>query len=87
MWEQKAGHRIDFTSAKSKRKSLNSFLDGELASVPVLSTSLKTCKFSIATQEQWDSYLAQLQKVSPKAAILSTLPGYCDAFADPVQLF
>uniref|UniRef100_A0A672QMK3 YqaJ viral recombinase domain-containing protein n=1 Tax=Sinocyclocheilus grahami TaxID=75366 RepID=A0A672QMK3_SINGR len=82
-----AGHRIDFTSAKAKRKSLNSLLEGEVASMPALRTSVNTCKFSIATQEQWESYLAQLQKVSPKAAILSTLPAYSDAFADPVQLF
>ncbi|KAK9962094.1 hypothetical protein ABG768_019065 [Culter alburnus] len=79
-----AGHRIDFTSSKAKRKSINSALDGEIACVPALRTSINTCKFSIATQEQWESYLAQLQKASPKAAILSTLPGYCDTFADPV---
>ncbi len=65
-----AGHRINFTSAKAKRKSINILLEGEVASVPALRTSVNTCKFSIATQEQWESYLAQLHKVSPKAAIL-----------------
>lgn len=81
------GHRIDFTSAKAKRKCLNNLLDGEVASIPALRTSSNMCRFNTATQEQWESYLAQLQKVSPKAAILSTLPVYCDAFTDPVQPF
>lgn len=83
------GHRVDFTSAKEKRKCLNNLLDGEVASIPALFFGLhRTREGSItATQEQWESYLAQLQKVSPKAAILSTLPGYRDAFTDPVQPF
>lgn len=81
------GHRIEFTSAKAKRKCLNNLLDGEVASIPALRTSSNMCRFNTVTQEQWESYLAQLQKVSPKAAILSTLPVYCDAFTDPVQPF
>lgn len=81
-----AGHRIDFTSAKAKRKSFNRLLDGEELSMPALRTSSNTTsKFGVATDEQWMSYLAQLQKVSPKAAVLSNYPSYCDAFADPIQ--
>lgn len=85
--EAEAGYTIDFTSPNSERKSFNRLLDGEGTSMPALRTSSTTCTFGLSTEEQWPSYLAELNKVSPKAAILSSLPGYCDAFADPVQPF
>lgn len=82
-----AGHKIDFTTAKAKRKTLDKLLDGEEGNMPALRTAMNNCTFGISTQDQWASYLRELQKVSPKAAILSNLPAFCDAFADPVQPF
>lgn len=43
-----AGPRIDYTSAKAKRKCLNRILDGEVVSM--LTLKINSCKFGIATQ-------------------------------------
>ncbi|XP_038137843.1 uncharacterized protein LOC119781440 [Cyprinodon tularosa] len=82
-----AGHRIDFTTPNSKRKSLNKILDGEGTSMPSPRASSSTCPHGIATEDQWTSYLAGIHTITPKAAVLCTYPDYYEAFVDPVQPF
>ncbi len=77
------GHKIDFTSPKAKRKALDRLLDGELVRTQTSSTS----KVSTATKGEFMTYLLQLQKASPTAAVFSSMPSYCDAFEDPAQPF
>ena len=42
----KVGHKIDFTTAKAKRKSLNRVLDGEEAGMPGIRPVPSTSKLS-----------------------------------------
>ncbi|XP_038128927.1 uncharacterized protein LOC119775105 [Cyprinodon tularosa] len=79
------GHKIDFTSSKAKRKSLDQLLDGQAEHMPALRTVTSTCTGNTSTQDQWSAYLCELQKASPKAAVLSCVPGFCDSFADTLQ--
>uniref|UniRef100_A0A3Q2FXY2 YqaJ viral recombinase domain-containing protein n=1 Tax=Cyprinodon variegatus TaxID=28743 RepID=A0A3Q2FXY2_CYPVA len=79
------GHKIDFTSSKAKRKSLDQLLDGQAEHMPAFRTVTSTCTGNTSTQDQWSAYLRELQKASSKAAVLSCVPGFCDSFADTLQ--
>ncbi|XP_035981353.1 uncharacterized protein LOC118556891 [Fundulus heteroclitus] len=79
------GYKIDFTSSKAKRKTLNRLLEGGTVAAPGIRT--KRTKTSTVSNEQLDSFFRAIHKASPQAAMLSCLPEYCEAFIDQVQPF
>lgn len=84
--EPEPGYKIDFTSSKAKRKTLNKLLEGGTVAAPGIRTK-RTKTTSTVSNEQLDSFFRAIHKASPQAAVLSCLPEYCEAFIDQVQPF
>lgn len=82
--EPQPGYKIDFTSSKAKRKSLNRLLEGETEATPGIRTT-RTKVAGTVSKEQLDSFFQEIHKATPQAAVLSCLPEYCGSFVDQVQ--
>lgn len=79
------GHRIDYTSAAAKRRSMNSILNAETVNRQDFRTCASNITTPLPTHTDMSHFCADLHKAGGKCVILSVLPEYCEEFKDPVQ--